>query len=108
MQALGDAETAGFESDAARTIFEELGADPDVQEVARMASAAAQRPTHGLTGRELEILRMLTKGGTNRAIAAELVLSERTIDRHVSNIFTKLNVSSRTGATAYAYEHGLV
>ena len=61
-----------------------------------------------LTGRELEVLRHLAAGKTNKAIAAELVLSERTVDRHVSNIFAKLGVSSRTAATAYAYEHRLV
>jgi DNA-binding NarL/FixJ family response regulator len=64
--------------------------------------------THGLTPRELQVLRLVAAGETNRAIAAELVLSERTIDRHVSNLFSKLRVSSRAGATAYAYEHGLV
>ena len=58
--------------------------------------------------RELEVLRLVAAGRSNKAIAAELVLSERTVHRHVSNIFTKLRVSSRAAATAYAYEHGLV
>ena len=57
---------------------------------------------------ELEVLRLLATGRTNRAIAAELMLSVRTVDRHVSNIYTKLRVSSRAAATAYAYEHDLV
>jgi DNA-binding NarL/FixJ family response regulator len=61
-----------------------------------------------LTGRELQVLRLLAAGLTNRAIAAQLVLSERTVDRHVSNIFAKLRVSSRTAATAFAYEHRLL
>ncbi len=61
-----------------------------------------------LTERELEVLRLVAAGQTNRAIAAELVLSERTVDRHVSNIFAKLDVSSRAAATAYAYKHQLV
>jgi DNA-binding NarL/FixJ family response regulator len=60
-----------------------------------------------LSIREVEVLRLLAEGKTNRSIAAELGISERTIDRHVSNIFTKLDVSSRSAATAYAYEHGL-
>ena len=64
--------------------------------------------THGLTPRELQVLRLVSAGRTNKAIADELVLSERTVDRHVSNIFTKLGVSSRAAATAYAYEHRLV
>ena len=70
----------------------------------------ARRPrgTHGLTARELQVLRRVAGGETNKAIAAALVLSERTVDRHVSNIFTKLRVSSRAAATAYAYEHELV
>ena len=63
---------------------------------------------HGLTEREMEVLRMVAAGQTNKAIAAELVLSQRTVDRHVSNIFVKLGVSSRAAATAFAYEHQLV
>jgi DNA-binding NarL/FixJ family response regulator len=64
--------------------------------------------THGLSPRELQVLRLVASGETNKAIAAALVLSERTVDRHVSNIYAKLRVSSRAAATAYAYEHGLV
>ena len=75
-------------------------------------SARSQAPrrgrAHGLTERELEVLRLVAAGKTNKAIAAELVLSERTVDRHVSNIFAKLGVSSRAAATAYAYEHELL
>ena len=63
---------------------------------------------HHVTARELQVLRLVAAGRTNKAIAAELVVSERTIDRHVSNIFSKLRVSSRAAATAYAYEHELV
>jgi DNA-binding NarL/FixJ family response regulator len=63
---------------------------------------------HGLTPRELQVLRMVAAGETNKAIAAELVLSERTVDRHVSNIFAKLGASSRAAATAYAYRRLLV
>ena len=63
---------------------------------------------HGLTARELQVLILVAAGATNRAIASKLVLSERTVDRHVSNIFTKLGVSSRTAATAYAYKHSLI
>jgi DNA-binding NarL/FixJ family response regulator len=63
---------------------------------------------HGLTGRELEVLRLVAAGKTNKVIAKELFLSEKTIDRHVSNIFAKVNVASRAAATAYAYENGLV
>jgi DNA-binding NarL/FixJ family response regulator len=64
--------------------------------------------TGGLTGRELEVLRLVAAGRTNRAIATELVISEKTVARHLSNIFDKLGVSSRAAATAWAYEHGLV
>ena len=85
--------------------FTELGAEPDV---ARIDALAGERDSHGLTARELEVLRLVAAGRTNRAIAAELVLSERTVDRHVSNIFAKLVVTSRAAATAYAYEHRLL
>jgi DNA-binding NarL/FixJ family response regulator len=62
----------------------------------------------GLTPRELEVLRLIARGETNRAIGESLVISEKTVSRHVSNIFDKLGVSSRSAATAYAYDHGLV
>jgi DNA-binding NarL/FixJ family response regulator len=71
----------------------------------RSPDAAA---AHGLTARELQVLRLLAAGKTNHAIAADLVLADKTVDRHVSNIFAKLGVSSRAAATAYAYEHRLV
>jgi DNA-binding NarL/FixJ family response regulator len=75
--------------------------------VPAMASAAPGG-LYGLSPRELEVLRLVAAGQTNKAIAAQLVVSERTVDRHVSNIFTKLGVSSRAAATAFAYEHKLV
>ena len=74
----------------------------------RTGEQARRRRQAGLTGRELEVLRLVAAGNTNRAIAGELVLSERTVDRHVSNIYAKLDVPSRAAATAYAYEHGLI
>ena len=62
----------------------------------------------GLTAREVQVVRLVATGKTNRAIADELVISEKTVARHVSNVFTKLGVSSRSAVTAYAYEHDLV
>jgi DNA-binding CsgD family transcriptional regulator len=108
-RSLGDDDTAAIELEAARDAFAELGAQPDLtraEGLLRQPHQAAD--THGLTTRELEVLRLVAAGETNRAIAAELVLSERTVDRHVSNIFAKLGVSSRTAATAFAYEHELI
>jgi ATP/maltotriose-dependent transcriptional regulator MalT len=99
-RALGDEDTAALELEAARAGYAELGAEPDL---VRLGDAPG-----GLTERELEVLRHLAAGETNKEIAAELVLSDRTIDRHVSNIFAKLGVSSRASATAYAYEHRLL
>ena len=61
-----------------------------------------------MTERELQVLRLVARGKTNKVIARELALSEKTIDRHVSNIFTKIDVSSRAAATAFAYEHKLI
>jgi DNA-binding CsgD family transcriptional regulator len=107
-RALGDDESAALELAAARDVFEELGAAPDLARVDSLVGRAALGDTHGLTPRELEVLRRVATGETNKAIAAELVLSERTVDRHVSNIFGKLGVPSRAAATAYAYEHQLV
>jgi DNA-binding CsgD family transcriptional regulator/tetratricopeptide (TPR) repeat protein len=107
-RALGDEEGASLELDAARVVFEELGAAPDLDRVASLAKGAPAGRPHGLTPRELEVLRLVASGKTNKVIAARLFLSEKTVDRHLSNIFTKLDVSSRAAATAFAYEHGLV
>jgi DNA-binding CsgD family transcriptional regulator len=103
---LGDADSAALELSTARETFVALAATPDVRRVDALLGTADD--SHGLTARELEVLRLVAAGETNRAIAAKLVLSERTVDRHVSNIFAKLGASSRTAATAYAYRHGLV
>jgi ATP/maltotriose-dependent transcriptional regulator MalT len=107
-RALGDDDGGGLELDAARAVFERLGAAPDLARIDSLAPGAPPGRPHGLTPRELQVLRLVAAGKTNRAIATELFLSEKTIDRHVSNIFTKLDVPSRAAATAYAYEHKLV
>jgi ATP/maltotriose-dependent transcriptional regulator MalT len=104
-QALGDHEAAGLEFDAARSVFARLGARPDL---ARLNAACAPSAPGPLTARELGVLRLIAAGRTNKGIAAELCLSERTIDRHVSNILSKLDVPSRAAATAYAYDHKLI
>jgi ATP/maltotriose-dependent transcriptional regulator MalT len=109
-RAVGDEDGFRLEADAARRIFAELGAAPDLAALEAVAAKAAgekERP-HGLTPRELQVLRLVAAGKTNKAIAAELFVSEKTIDRHVSNIFDKVDVSSRAAATAFAYEHKLV
>ena len=107
-RALGDEESATLELEAARRVFAELAAAPDVARVDHLLRAEPEKSAHGLTERELEVLRLLATGKTNRAIAADLVLAEKTIDRHVTNIFTKLGVSSRAAATAFVYEHRLL
>jgi DNA-binding CsgD family transcriptional regulator len=105
---LGDDDAATLEWEAARTVFEELGAGPDRGRVDSLVTSAPAKSAHGLSRRELEVLRHVAGGKTNKEIATELVLSERTVERHVSNIFAKLGVSTRAAATAFAYEHRLV
>jgi DNA-binding CsgD family transcriptional regulator len=102
-RALGDDETAELELTAARRVFDGLHATPALAELDRLAGTAPR----GLSPRELEVLRHLAGGRTNRDIAEELGISERTVDRHVSNLYTKLDVSTRAAATAWAFEHGL-
>jgi DNA-binding CsgD family transcriptional regulator len=105
---LGDGDTAALELAAARRVFRQLGAAPDLARVEALARAATLKRTGGLSARELQVLRQVAAGKSNRAIAAAFCLSERTVDRHVSNVFAKLGVSSRAAATAYAYLHDLL
>ena len=104
-RALHDTDSASFELESARRILEQLGARPDL---ARLETASAvPRQASGLSSRELQVLRLIATGRTNRAIAETLGLSEKTVARHISNIFNKIEVSSRAAATAYAFEHHL-
>jgi ATP/maltotriose-dependent transcriptional regulator MalT len=107
-RALGDEDDAELELDAARTTFARLGATHDRANVDGLTGSSVDHAEAGLTPRELQVLRLLATGKTNRAIAAELVLADKTVDRHVTNIFAKLGVSSRAAATAHAYEHRLL
>ena len=107
-RALGDEEASTLEFAAARTTFEQLGAQPDLVRLDSLGTRAASRDGHPLTARERDVLRLIATGQTNKAIAAALGLSERTIDRHVSNILTKLDVPSRAAATACAYDRKLI
>jgi DNA-binding CsgD family transcriptional regulator len=109
--ALGDADGAAMELTCAGEAFAELGAVGDVSRVNATSLDAKARAEPGaseLTARETEVLRLLATGKTNRAIAASLGRSEKTVARHVSNIFTKLGLSSRAAATAYAYERRIL
>lgn len=105
---LGDEDTAAMELDAARCAFQQLGAAPDIARVEALSQAAAPEAAGGLTAREVQVLRHVAAGKTNREIADELFISEKTVARHMSNIFSKLRLPNRAAATAYAYEHGLV
>ena len=107
-RALGDEDGAEMELDAARSVFEGLAAAPDVRRVVELSQVETPRAAGGLTAREVQVLSLIAAGKTNRAIATELVISEKTVASHVSHIFTKLNLTSRAAATAYAYEHDLV
>jgi DNA-binding CsgD family transcriptional regulator len=107
-RALGDDDTAEMEYDAARWVFEELGAAPDLAAVRRLSRRTPADRPGGLTLREVQVLRLVAAGRSNRAIAEELILAEKTVHRHLSNIFAKLGVGSRTAATAFAFEHQLV
>ena len=108
-RALGDEDAVALELEAARPVFERLHAAPDLAhlDALRGARQTAARP-RGLTARELEVLRLVAAGETNRSIARRLFLSEKTVDRHVSNILAQVDARSRAAATAFAYEQKLV
>ncbi len=105
-RALGDQDASELELEAARRTFEELGAQPDAARTRQLAHPETAG-VPALTARELQVLGLLATGMTNRAIASELAISEKTVARHVSNIFTKLGISSRAAAAAYAFRHQL-
>jgi ATP/maltotriose-dependent transcriptional regulator MalT len=105
LRRLGDTDSARSELEAARETFTRLGAVPDAQ---RLAQRPDKRLPEGLTEREAEVLRLVATGMSNSAIASSLTLSEKTVSRHLSNIFTKIGVSSRTAAAAFAFEHHLL
>src|SRR5215204_4367489 len=104
LREMGDEDSATAELAVARSTFARLSAAPATQEVDKLLGRA--RPA-GLTGREVEVLRLVAEGRSNPDIARVLVLSQKTVERHLSNIFVKLDVPSRTAAAAYAHEHGL-
>ena len=107
-RALGDEELAAMEFEAAQIVFMELGALSDLAALDALSGVEHGAATSPLTVREVEVVRLVADGLTNRAIAAALFLSEKTVARHLSNVFAKLGISSRAAATAYAYEQGLV
>ncbi|HEX5048294.1 MAG TPA: response regulator transcription factor [Gammaproteobacteria bacterium] len=109
-RALGDEDGAALELESARATFERLEARPDLAHVdaLRARPRATLSEARALTPRELEVLRLVATGRTNRQIGVELTLSEKTVDRHMSNIFAKLDVPSRAAATAYAFRHRLI
>ncbi len=107
---MGDLDTATMEVEAARATFEQLGAAPDLAAMDAMLAdmdGQGEPAPGGLTPREVEVLQLVATGASNREVADVLVISERTVARHLSNLFTKLGVSTRSAATAWAYEHGL-
>lgn len=107
-RALGDFDTATLEFRAARSVLGQLGAAPDLDRLDIIERGDTRGHAQLLTSRELQVLRLVAAGTTNKGIARALSLSERTVDRHISNILTKLNVSSRTAAATYAYDHKLL
>jgi ATP/maltotriose-dependent transcriptional regulator MalT len=115
LRACGRPAAARDEVRAAREAFGRLGAAHGLELVARLLAGMADEaearapatPAVNLTARELEVLRALVAGLTNREIAARLVISEHTVHRHVTNVYRKLGVSSRTAAAAYAHRHEL-
>jgi ATP/maltotriose-dependent transcriptional regulator MalT len=107
LRAAGQDDDAASELDAARAAFERLGATPDAAEVEAAIGGASSELPAGLTAREVEVLRLVAAGRSNRQIAEALVISEHTVARHLQNMFVKLDVSSRAAATAFAFEHGL-
>lgn len=107
-QQSGDHVAAEFEFDGARQFFQRVSARPDLDRVDALRQSARNADTHVLSTRERQVIALVATGKTNREIARQLSISERTVDRHVSNILLKLNLPTRSAATAYAYQHDLI
>jgi DNA-binding CsgD family transcriptional regulator len=107
-KALGDDDTARLELARSREVFQKLGAAADLAIVDSLCRRKGSGPAAPLSVRELQVLKLVAAGQTNRRIAEKLNISEKTVARHLSNIFNKLDLSSRTAATAYAFQNGLV
>jgi len=105
---LNDKDNSDVELAAAKWIFEQLKAKPDLERINRLLVKKQHHETHGLTLRELQVLRRIASGKTNKLVAGDLFISERTVDRHVSNIFNKLGVSSRVEATTFALKNKML
>jgi ATP/maltotriose-dependent transcriptional regulator MalT len=103
----GDVESAAVSFIAAADTFERLGAVLDARQTRALHEGEPMRLPAGLTAREVEVLRLVSAGLTNKQIAADLHLSAKTVARHLENIFAKLDVSSRAAATAFAFVNGL-
>lgn len=106
-RALGDEDAAALELDAALAVFRTLEAGPDIARVRALSRRAPPAAAGRLTARERQVLALVATGMTNRAISGALRISEKTVARHLSNIFTKLGLQNRAAATAYAYRHGI-
>jgi DNA-binding NarL/FixJ family response regulator len=102
---IDERDTARLELSTALDAFERLGAEPDAR---RLSALLGEAPPSPLSSRETQVLRLVARGGTNKQVAAELLVSEHTVARHLSNIYTKLGVVSRAAATSFAYEHALI
>lgn len=104
---LEDHDASRLEFEAARRTLTQLGARYDLALLDAAAHRRAAPTAGGLTPREVEVLRLVAQGRTNRSVADELVVSEKTVARHLSNIYAKLGVSTRAAATAWAFKHEL-
>lgn len=102
---LNDKDNSNLELAAAKWVYGQLNAQPDLDRINMMKNGSSGHESHGLSLRELQVLRLVISGKTNKSVAGELFISERTVDRHVSNIFNKLNVSSRVEATSFAFKN---
>ena len=107
-RAINDQTSATMEIEAATRAFSQLGATQDLAKLTGISKQDSSRDNGTLTARELEVLRLMAVGKTNNGIATTLGISEKTVARHVSNIFMKLGLPNRAAATAYAYKKSIV